>query len=330
MSWVAWLVFFALFSCAIEATEDLSNGRVLFRYDDTFSDRERDRLSQHFDSPVGNSSQWAFIHLPFHELSHVRDLVSYFLPNLKVGIDERLDQLILFGSQEDVFHVRLFVSSLEGVPKLFEVLVVAIEINEDEYQQYESFFSSFLSGIKINFDGGGPVSFLTSDNTWSYLMKTGKARLIAQPLIVVENNKKGTLSIGHKLPYSTSQSFSDGVSHQIHYLDTGIDVEVTARLVSANRVAADFSLNVSSLKQWKSIGDSTVPELATRRIQTHLFSDLNSMGLIASMENERFMENRKEPSFFSRIPWVGDWFVTDSNEHVKTVILFFSVFKLVK
>ena len=127
------------------------------------------------------------------------------------------------------------------------------------------------------------------------------------------------ITVGDKIPYSTTV-YSNGVSaQQIQQVDTGITIEISPRIVSQNHIEALLNTKINRVKPGTTI--QSYPILASRHAATSISMPENTPITIAGLLDQQVITTKASVPILGDIPFIGDLFHHTQAETVTTDIV---------
>jgi general secretion pathway protein D len=118
----------------------------------------------------------------------------------------------------------------------------------------------FAGGTSLGAAGaGGGFSFTVTGEDFSFLLRAlqtdGRAEVLSRPTVMVQNNEKGNITIGDRVPFvRNAQVTQNGqLQSQVEYEDVGIKLDVTPH------INPDGYTNLEIHPEISALGASTVP-----------------------------------------------------------------------
>jgi general secretion pathway protein D len=151
------------------------------------------------------------------------------------------------------------------------------------------------------------------------------AKLLTNPRIRVRNHEKAKILIGERVPNITSTATSTGfVSQSVNYIDVGLTLNVEPAIYLDNSVGIKVALEVSSLLNVVSGGNSgtTAYEIGTRTASTVLQLKNGETDVLAGLiDSEERTSGNKIPGF-GQVPVLGRLFgaTTDDDKNTEIVL----------
>jgi len=133
--------------------------------------------------------------------------------------------------------------------------------------------SSAISLAKLSHVSSNDFSITLPGALLNALMTDSNARVRQSPQIRASDGQKATLNIGDRIPYATG-SFQPGVGTvgvsplvqtQFNFIDTGVNVEITPYVHSADEVTLHVDVNLSVIRDRIDLGGVSQPIIGQRK-----------------------------------------------------------------
>lgn len=245
--------------------------------------------------------------------------------NIKVSTDTRARSITVICPNK---QISLAVSSqLSFMDKKLSQIQLQVEVLEVHYEYssaYRNFLSEIGNGLTINYDfaTGKVLSSDVLSASIASLIQNGHAKLLAKPSLLTVDNHVASIKIGDQIPYTTTITHNDTQKQEVHYLDTGIEVQFLPKIATNNRIAVKITSTVNTIKLWKKFGSTELPVLSTRRSDSTVQLRNHETLVIAGLLDENERTNQNRVPILSDIPWIGGLFQSASTENVKSDIVF--------
>lgn len=124
---------------------------------------------------------------------------------------------------------------------------------------------------------------------------------VSRPQIQLQDGQRARINIGQRIPVITTTASNNGfVSESISYVDSGLKVEIGARVVSAEAITAEISVESTGITGTvTSATGSSAPQLGTRMTTTRLTIGNGETAMISGLTYRQRIENR------SGMPYIG-------------------------
>lgn len=238
--------------------------------------------------------------------------------------DARSRAVGMSGDEFTYRAVRKVLGKLDVALRQIRFDVKILEVNYFKFEEYKQFFSELTSGFQVNYDfdsrklfSAGPV-----EAQLNQLTQEGRASVLAKPSVVSLDNHEARIHVGDRIPYSVEKVYNGGLSSEVHYLDTGIVLEILPRISSGDRVVVDIQASISSVKQWREFSRSSYPVLASRETSTIVEIPDRGTLVMAGLFDSSVRKNKSGVPFLSKIPILGVPFRSRSAQRQQSDIIF--------
>ncbi len=264
-------------------------------------------------------------------------------------VDPARNMLLFRGESEKWQELLPLIRDLDQAPAQVMVEVVVAEVTLSE--SFKFGFEWAVNNVGVGADVTGTLSSVFGTSgvgsgiggtglSWASVSSSGKTRvalnafasdnnvsILQTPKVLVRSGESASVNVGQKIPVLTSRTAEDevvdgssSVSQQIEYRDVGIRLGVTPTVFSDGRIDMVVSQEVSA-----SIGDESTnaltPVITTRNIETTLsLQDGGSVLLGGLIAKNKSKGNSRVPVLGS-LPWIGQFFRTDSTSADTTELM---------
>jgi len=166
------------------------------------------------------------------------------------------------------------------------------------------------------------VSFLSNKFSVNVILqaleKQGKIRIVSNPKVVTQNNKKATILAGRKIPYPTTQG-SGAIT--IAFADANLQLDVTPQITNDGTIIMDLKIEKSEADFSNSV-DNT-PTIIRRAIETQVLVRDGGTAVLGGVYTTKTESSMTGIPFLSKIPIIGWLFRTKSNKDDSAELLIF-------
>ena len=148
------------------------------------------------------------------------------------------------------------------------------------------------------------------------LVAEGKASVLARPSITVLENRTARVTTGDRYSLTIEQNGSSW--QQTAYVDSGISLEVTARLDPEGDIVAVLSPRANSIVGFTANGS---PIIGTREVKTTVRLRNGETTTIGGLIREDVTESVSGLPILSEIPLIGKLFSTTRKQEKKTELI---------
>jgi type II secretory pathway component GspD/PulD (secretin) len=220
--------------------------------------------------------------------------------------------LVAHGDPSELRQIRRLIQSMDIPNQQIYIQIDIIEIHDAKNELSQFWSSSLGQGLQIG-------HALSTELTLQSLLTSGKAKLLANPSLTVMNTKAAVITVGDKIPYSTT-IYSNGIAaQQIQQVDTGISIEISPRIVSQNHVEVLLSTKISRVKPGTTV--QSHPILASRHTASTITMPENTPMTIAGLLDQQLIRSKSSIPLLGDIPIIGDLFHSTQEERITTDIV---------
>lgn len=232
--------------------------------------------------------------------------------------------LALRGSKSDVEGAKRLVENLDHAPAQARLEVQVIEVNALAQTEYRQLLSALNQEFAFNFDvGKGSVTeWPKLQGLLQQMESRGDAKIIAKPQLMTLSQRQAHIQIGDRIPYPSIEIQGSQILHRIDYADTGIFLVLTPTIHNSNELSVDVMAKISSVKEYRDVGQNRVPVLSTREAQTQVRLRNGETLVLAGLLNTSDVKSQSGVPVVMDLPWVGGLFQDQSSERRKTDVIF--------
>ncbi|MBI3678068.1 MAG: hypothetical protein HY243_15775 [Proteobacteria bacterium] len=247
--------------------------------------------------------------------------------NEDIGIDRRLNAIILHGSAAHIAQLKAIIAQLD-VPVTSVVLeTVFVELTETGAHNVGLDFNNSNSQIAVvTYDAGSfnPNNFGTARGLVSASLqaaiyaqvKEGRGRIISKPRIAAQSGSSAKIVTGDALPILTAITLSgvNGVSQQVQYVNVGVSLQIAPRVSDNGDVTSHIFCEVSSVTGYS----QGYPTISQREASTSATVKDGESFIIGGLSQENKLSSNNRVPGLGDIPLIGDLFDFDSGTSSKT------------
>jgi len=307
--------------------------------------REMEHAIKKMDHPL----EMKIYNLQYADAGEVAKKLRKELDNKSVGTveaDVRSNQIIVKAFPERMKEVDEMVRILDVRTKavLIEVKILKVILNPqfNVGVQWEGLISK--SNLKnIAFQSSYPISSAVSDFMkfavgditddsidfgaelkWSKEIATTK--VLANPTLMVLNNKEARIHIGDKLAYVTTTTIGAGDSQrtneEIHYIDVGVQFKVTPKINDDGVIIMNLVPEISSQSDTlETPQGAEVPLINSTLVETSIIVEDGQTIVIGGLREDSLVRNEQGLPYLMDIPILGKLFSSDSKNDTQTEII---------
>ncbi len=249
-------------------------------------------------------------------------------------VNERASAVIMRDTPENVRMAEKLVASVDISESEVMLEVEVLEIARSRLQQLGI---AYPSSVKLTTPPKMTINDLKNQNgdsilvsslsvTLDALKTTGNANFLASPRIRARNREKAKVLIGSRVPVITSASSSSGnggviTNSQVQYLDVGLTLDVEPTIYADSDVAIKLSLEVSSITNRVTVGDTVAYEIGTRNFNTLLELKDGETQILAGLIRDQDTHSATKIPGLGDIPVIGRLFSDHNTSGDKTEVV---------
>ena len=248
--------------------------------------------------------------------------------NDTVGIDRRLNAVILKGTPERVAAIKAVIASLD-LPVTSVVLeTVFVELTEtgarnlgldfnNANNQIATASYSFSKGFPGLADtpAGGGVSVNLQAALYAQIAK-GEGRIVSKPRIAAQSGGSAKIVTGDALPILTSIALSgvNAVQQQVQYVNVGVTLQIAPRVSDDGMVTSHVFAVVSSVTGFS----QGYPTISQREASTSATVRDGESFVIGGLAQESDLKHRTKLPIVGDVPVLSTLFDADNSTTSKT------------
>lgn len=234
----------------------------------------------------------------------------------KVGIDERLNSIVVIDTTANLEQIRQVVGKLDvKAPQvMIEALIVNVKLTDElkmgiDWTKLGTSTNYLIQGLSItgNTNPYGKVTFSSTPGNWNFqglidFVETNKnVKILANPKVLVLNNQTATIDSIEEIPYrELTETSAGGSIGTVSFKEAGIKLEVTPQISNDGYIIMHVKPEQSAQTGKFTIENSETPVIETRRTDTTLRVRDGQTIIIGGLR-------KREPSVVeSKIPILGD------------------------
>lgn len=162
---------------------------------------------------------------------------------------------------------------------------------------------------------GNWIEKLTFSASTAASKELSKGKVIARPMVMVKNGEIGTAEFGNQVPVLSQTSTTASTSITVEYKNVGTNLKIKP-IINAN--TGDISLNidaeVSNIARWVTSGETTAPQISTRKTSTSAHLKSGQSFVIGGLMNVNELDNLSGIPGLMDLPILGKLFSYHSKE----------------
>jgi type IV pilus assembly protein PilQ len=256
-------------------------------------------------------------HLNFANAKQIEKTVSSLVSKSgKVGIDERLNSIVVTDTTASLERIRRAIGKLDAkAPQvMIEALIVNVKLTDElkmgvDWTKLGNSKNYFSQGLNITGSANpyGKITFSSTPSNWNIqglidFVETNKdVRILANPKVLVLNNQTATIDSVEEIPYrELTETSAGGSIGTVSFKEAGIKLQVTPQIADDGYIVMHVKPEQSAQTGTFTIENSETPVIETRRTDTTLMVKDGQTIIIGGLR-------KSEPSVVeSKIPILGD------------------------
>lgn len=176
------------------------------------------------------------------------------------------------------------------------------------------------------------VSFLSNRLSVNVILqaleKDGKIRIVSNPKVVTQNNKKATILSGAKIPYPTQQSGSTSGAITVSFADANLQLDVTPQITNDGTIIMDLKIEKAEADFSQAVNGT--PSILRKYIETQVLVKDGGTAVLGGIYTTSTNAQMTGVPFLSKIPILGFLFRTKSNKENNAELLIFITPRIIK
>ena len=264
----------------------------------------------------------------------VESLLKTVLDAKTLVINERANAIVMRDTPENVLMAEKLVASVDIAEPEVMMEVEVLEITRSRLQQLGISYPNQIklstpSKLVINDlhqQDGNTISVSPLSVTLDALKTTGVSNVLASPRIRARNKEKAKVLIGSRVPVITTAASSSGNggvinNTQVQYLDVGLTLDVEPTIYADSDVGIKVNLEVSSITNRVTVGETIAYEIGTRNVSTLLQLKDGETQILAGLIKDSDTRSASKIPGLGDIPVVGRLFSDHNTSRDKTEVV---------
>ncbi len=245
-----------------------------------------------------------------------------------IGIDRRLNAVIVKGTPERVAAIKRAIASLDQPVTSVVLETVFVELTETAARNLGLDFNNpngqvasaawvFSKGFPGQADTprGGGVSVNLQAALYAQIAK-GQGRIVSKPRIAAQSGGQAKIVTGDALPILTSIALSgvNAVQQQVQYVNVGVTLQIAPRVTDDGFVTSHVFAVVSSVTGYS----QGYPTISQREASTTATVRDGESFVIGGLAQETDLKNRSKLPILGDVPILSQIFDTEHSTRAKT------------
>lgn len=156
----------------------------------------------------------------------------------------------------------------------------------------------------------------------------GTARIVSNPKVTTQNNQKGTISAGEKIPYPAQQGGASGGAISVTFAQADLKLDVTPQITSDGTIIMDLKIDKSEADFSRQVGGQ--PTIITRELSTRVLVPDGGTAVLGGVYIKRSSADTTGVPFLRKLPVLGGLFRSKHNQDSSKELLIFITPRIVK
>jgi general secretion pathway protein D len=244
-----------------------------------------------------------------------------------IGIDRRLNAVILRGSPEKIARLKAQIAQIDVPVQSVILETVFVELTESGARNVGLDFNNANSQIAVGtfqkgqfIPPGFPIDHgLSSAQLQAAIyaqVRAGRGRIVSKPRISAQSGSSAKIITGDALPILTSITLSgvNGVSQQVQYVNVGVTLQILPRVSGDGYVTSHVFCVVSSVTGFS----QGYPTISQREAQSLATVRDGETFVIGGLSEENELSTRDKVPGVGDIPGLGQFFRLHKGTQSKT------------
>lgn len=176
------------------------------------------------------------------------------------------------------------------------------------------------------------VSFLSNRISINFILqaleKEGKVKIVSQPKLVTQNNRKATILAGQKIPYPSQQGGAAGGAITVAFIDANLELDVTPQITNDGTIIMDLKIEKSEADFGHSVQGS--PTILRKSITTTVLVRDGGTAILGGVYTNNSSNGTTGVPFLSKLPLLGWLFRSKSISESNAELLIFITPRIIK
>ena len=141
-----------------------------------------------------------------------------------------------------------------------------------------------------------------------------KGKVVSRPMIMVMNGQEGVVNFGDQVPILSSTTTSSSTSVTAEYKDIGTNLTITPAIDEVTgTISMKIAAEISNITSWLSKGDTTAPQISTRKATTSAHLRSGQSFVIGGLMSVKDLDNLSGIPGLMNLPILGELFKFHSH-----------------
>ncbi len=158
--------------------------------------------------------------------------------------------------------------------------------------------------------------------------KDGKVKIVSNPKIVTQNNKKAKILSGEKIPYPSQQGGAAGGAITVAFVEANLELNVTPQITNDGTIIMDLQIEKSEADFSRTVLGS--PTIVRKAIDTQVLVKDGGTAILGGVYTTNNTKEYNGIPFLGRIPVLGWLFRSKSDQEKTAELLIFITPRILK
>ncbi len=176
------------------------------------------------------------------------------------------------------------------------------------------------------------VSFLSNRLSVNVILqaleKDGKIKIVSNPKVVTQNNKKATILSGAKIPYPTTQSGGNSGAITVSFADANLQLDVTPQITNDGTIIMDLKIEKAEPDFSQAVNGT--PSILRKFIETQVLVKDGGTAVLGGIYTTSTNAQTVGVPVLHKIPILGFLFRSKTNKEINTELLIFITPRVLK
>lgn len=176
------------------------------------------------------------------------------------------------------------------------------------------------------------VSFLSNRLSVNVILqaleKDGKIKIVSNPKVVTQNNKKATILSGAKIPYPTTQSGGNAGAITVSFADANLQLDVTPQITNDGTIIMDLKIEKAEPDFSQAVNGT--PSILRKFIETQVLVKDGGTAVLGGIYTTSTNAQTVGVPVLHKIPILGFLFRSKTNKEINSELLIFITPRVIK
>nr|WP_320131943.1 type IV pilus secretin PilQ [uncultured Holophaga sp.] len=176
------------------------------------------------------------------------------------------------------------------------------------------------------------VSFLRNSFSVNVILQAGESngdiKIVSNPKVVTQNNKKAKILTGRKIPYQSTQSGSSSGAITTAFVDANLELDVTPQITNDGTILMDLKLTKSEADFSNTVNGT--PTILNRELETQVLVKDGGTAILGGVYTSYLSDGGSSIPYLSKIPILGFLFRSKTKEADSGELLLFITPRVLK